>query len=1150
MIQLSPDFNLGKDTTRMKDTRDALRQTETASHLLRRLFHPSASQRWELQLLADEVGMGKTFVSLAVAYSVLQAMSNREQPDELRGCYQKILIVTPHNHSLFKKWLREVDEFVRRCVHPEHAQGAGRWFKSMGVERIDDLARALSQKGTGPSVLVVRTGIFGSQRLTDYDLKRRFTLGVVFRYWGNRFNLAARERLLRGAPEGWPGDSRSLTDLTEREKAALPCDEEQALGALHRLDKPSSVFSTRLEKLLEACHEVSAPYQRGRDELFRRVEPLLVEIYRAISVELIRQDLPLVIVDEAHNWKNGPSQGANGYDGFREAVANRTRRMLLLTATPFQLRPQEVLELLRISDDMKPQPDLTSSAARCEALKQHREQVVSPVLTNAALSSRSFARAWSRLPARIRAAELQEIWDSRPLAVAREQLDSLAAKRGAVTGDQLEVLISQVVRELTPDVRTLFREALKLYAFNRDLSEELGKQVVRHRRNSEHRLFRIGEEFRHESAGVATRPDRHVLHAAAGLDVKGEGELPHYLLMRCVTEMHRQEKRVRRSSLGTALTGCYSTLLESAEGKSVEKALGGTELGRTYLDLLMGLVGKQQDARHPKVEAVVDRTIEAWNAGEKTLIFCFRNNTARRLQEILTERIEQELVARRERCLGGAASMKALRGRLTRRDGDLIVLGLDRVLWSFAWALRQELDLPTVARSLSLQSEDLSELARLGLTYKVGLAEEVVDRVFLTRATEHVIARRLLRERLPNGRWRRCLEEVARIEWVEGPYGLSSQADHDTGGEDAAQFDERGVHAAYRAGESPSAAEVERLARVIEQRRERAKRAGSVYDAYGESPSLWLSKAPHELAAFEGNGDATLVAFVHDQLARITVDGEGFDWEGRRRLMQALRRAVLRESVLVRLLPERSEREESQWGELLVSAFFAPMKGQSESMAHRIGVFLEDVAAASGSITVQGEARHTFLEATRLRDGTFVSLVHGGTDQATRERAFGGFNTPLLPEILICTSVGAEGIDLHRHCRHVIHYDLAWNPAVVEQRTGRIDRIGSKTFRERELSRGVSESHLEVSVPFLAGTYDERMYEELRIRAQMFEVLTGGEVSSDNLEGRDDVGDAEGEENGVRLPSLPSKMVDDLRVRLHVWADKGTERSGEKAPAA
>ena len=41
------------------------------------------------------------------------------------------------------------------------------------------------------------------------------------------------------------------------------------------------------------------------------------------------------------------------------------------------------------------------------------------------------------------------------------------------------------------------------------------------------------------------------------------------------------------------------------------------------------------------------------------------------------------------------------------------------------------------------------------------------------------------------------------------------------------------------------------------------------------------------------------------------------------------------------------------------------------------------------------------------------------------------------------------------------------------------NRIGSKTFRERALVSRDSETFLEVGVPYLAGTYDERMYEDL-----------------------------------------------------------------------
>ncbi len=64
-----------------------------------------------------------------------------------------------------------------------------------------------------------------------------------------------------------------------------------------------------------------------------------------------------------------------------------------------------------------------------------------------------------------------------------------------------------------------------------------------------------------------------------------------------------------------------------------------------------------------------------------------------------------------------------------------------------------------------------------------------------------------------------------------------------------------------------------------------------------------------------------------------------------------------------------------------------------------------------------------------------------------RDAVFNGFNTPLLPDILICTQVGQEGIDLHRHCRHVIHYDLGWNPATLEQRTE--ERIESEVRPSR-----------------------------------------------------------------------------------------------------
>ncbi len=204
MITLSSTFDLGLDHTRMKDPKDAARQSASASELLRRLFHEDPRRRWELQVLADEVGMGKTFVALAVAFTLLEEMMAGRPPDGLEGCYQKVVILTPPNASLLRKWYREVSEFVKRCVPENAREQAVQWFSPTLCERVDDFVVGLQRPGRGSRVIVASMDIFGDKKLRDYDLKRRFLLGALFRYWGNRLQNDRRERLLRGAPDGWP----------------------------------------------------------------------------------------------------------------------------------------------------------------------------------------------------------------------------------------------------------------------------------------------------------------------------------------------------------------------------------------------------------------------------------------------------------------------------------------------------------------------------------------------------------------------------------------------------------------------------------------------------------------------------------------------------------------------------------------------------------------------------------------------------------------------------------------------------------------------------------------------------------------------------------------------------------------------------------
>src|SRR5207237_3439807 len=148
----------------------------TVEEILNRMFSPTGKNRWELQILADEVGLGKTYVALGVAYSLLSHLRAGKSEPDLEGCYQKVLVITPHNGALYAKWRREVSEFVKRCVLQHARDEAATWFAPVAVDRLDDLAVELRRPGKGARVLVTHIGVFGGGKLVNYDLKRRFLL--------------------------------------------------------------------------------------------------------------------------------------------------------------------------------------------------------------------------------------------------------------------------------------------------------------------------------------------------------------------------------------------------------------------------------------------------------------------------------------------------------------------------------------------------------------------------------------------------------------------------------------------------------------------------------------------------------------------------------------------------------------------------------------------------------------------------------------------------------------------------------------------------------------------------------------------------------------------------------------------------------------
>lgn len=119
-----------------------------------------------------------------------------------------------------------------------------------------------------------------------------------------------------------------------------------------------------------------------------------------------------------------------------------------------------------------------------------------------------------------------------------------------------------------------------------------------------------------------------------------------------------------------------------------------------------------------------------------------------------------------------------------------------------------------------------------------------------------------------------------------------------------------------------------------------------------------------------------------------------------------------------------------------------------------------------------------YLEERLLESGISNKILMGGA-KVNKDEVIREFETDASTRVLVCTEVASEGVDL-QFCRVLINYDLPWNPMKVEQRIGRIDRLGQPAEK------------ITIWNLFYANTVDARIYERLHARLQIFEYALGG----------------------------------------------------------
>lgn len=612
----------------------------------------------------------------------------------------------------------------------------------------------------------------------------------------------------------------------------------------------------------------------------------------------------------------------------------------------------------------------------------------------------------------------------------------------------------------------------------RRLREDLSDIIIRHTRPRDKRHVHAGTDYTRSGMPDYSKP-RQTLYPTAGLGDES-GALLSYIGMRVEQLVRRDTLRSGREANAHILSGFASSIGAFRESnRDLVSGRGVTDETKRYLDFFDAALSRSV---HPKVAATVERALSNYHAGSKTLIFCERLATQEEIVRSLRERIAAEAFTS-----GGVDAVKRRRKEVLK-DFLGIELYLSRSVRS-AFGHGHV----TVARREEIVAELERREATLGLLSSRQRNKMIDLLVFNAEAPANPAA-----------------DLIRRILTTETALRAYLRLDNNP---EIAPFDDD-------PDDEEGNAE---LARAFDEIAEGASIWHPFPDVRMFHQSLWALLANECEQLSESAGDADPSAFAH-----LLLD-----------LGQGLRKILLRLDALKDFERIGMERPGAAVARMLAVSAETPQI----SPWHRMLEFVRILNDAQGSIRRpqrHSSRRQSLWKGVYLRDEEIVSELHGTVKSETRISRCAAFNSPLLPDILICTAIGSEGIDLHLNCDEIIHHDLPWNPARFEQRTGRIDRVGS--LAERLYRPELRDHLLDIGVPFLAFDYDEFQFKTLLSRAQKFEVLLGKpEFTLDVDERLDDAEisdpaaqDADDATQMEPVATLPKELIELVRIDLSV----------------
>ncbi len=599
---------------------DANRQAITADAVLRRLADQPGV------ILADEVGMGKTFVAISVAVSV--ALSNRGG--------RPVVVMVPS--SLKNKWPEDLGLFCERCLPSDLAKRV----KFSNAEKAVDFLKLLDDPKDRRSTIIFMTHGAMSRGLSDPWVM----LALIQRSMHRKRNVGDLKKVLGRIL----GDLLQKKDITKKDddiwNKLLSSPSNEWLALLKDITSedddpvPEAIFKLLPEvdtsAVFEALQEIPQRRTKHFDAKLVAARHAIKEQLREVWIECLakfRQRLPLLILDEAHHLKNSDTRLARLFrseDSLADAesisqgaLAGVFERMLFLTATPFQLGHGELCSVLDRFEGIHwtgksaPSDGIASFASARQALRQS--------LDRAQEAAVCLDHAWGRLT-------------NGDLHVEDQAYESVDAWWNAARdGSGLSVAATEVIACFDRAKQSLLeaQHFLQPWVIRHLKSRDLPGKTDLPRRER-----RVGAAIALGSDPVSER----------GLDVCGDALLP--FLLACRASSARPDSR---PVFAEGLSSSYEAFLHTRKMNGVKSTdedddVDGDSIATTetdwYLKKLDALIPPDQanDLQHPKVDATVARAVDIWRRGEKAVVFCHYVQTGRTLRRRISAAINQEIL--------------------------------------------------------------------------------------------------------------------------------------------------------------------------------------------------------------------------------------------------------------------------------------------------------------------------------------------------------------------------------------------------------------------------------------------------------------------------------------------------------------------------